>query len=102
MRIAVVVGADRANDDPNRTFQRCYRRPLAARRPELTVARPVLRRHHVVVDEDDLSTNRGVGCEPERIDAVEIGDLTDNPEGGCGCAVTQRSDDQLLREWRFD
>ena len=75
VRVAVMVGADRADDDRQRALLRGDRRALAARRAELAVARAVLRRHHVMVDEDDLARDRAVGRGAQRIDAVEIDDF---------------------------
>src|SRR6185503_19031691 len=43
VRVAVVVGADRADDDPDRSLQRGNRRPLPPGSAELSIARAVLR-----------------------------------------------------------
>src|SRR3569832_2286225 len=102
MRIAVVIGADRADHDADRTFQRGDGRSLAARRSELPVARPVLRRHHVVVDEDDLAFDRTVWRGTERSDAREIDDLAGDAFRAGRATVPKRCNYKLLWEWRLD
>ena len=61
VRVAVMVGADRADDDRQCALLRGDRRALPPRRAELAIARAVLGRHHVMVDEDDLALDRAVG-----------------------------------------
>ena len=61
VRVAVMVGADRADDDGDRAFLAGERRAGAARGAELAVARTVLVGLHAMVDEDDLAAHRGVG-----------------------------------------
>src|SRR5207237_6507334 len=78
VRVAMVIGSDRADDDRQRALQRGDGGTLPPRRTELPVARTVLGRHHVVVDEDDLALHRAVRCGTERIDTFEIDDFTRN------------------------
>src|SRR6185369_17012000 len=102
VRVAVVIGADRADNDADRALERCYRRALAAGSAELAVTRSVLRRHHVMVDEDDLAADRAVGREAEGIDAVEIDDLASDSLWARRATVAKGGDHQLLRERRDD
>src|SRR6476620_3180450 len=99
MRVAVMVGANRSDDDAKRTLLGRDRRALPARGAELSVTRPVLVRHHVVVDEDDLALYRAVGRSAKRIDAVEISDFTGHALRHRRSAVAERGDHQLLGKW---
>ena len=79
-------------------LQRRNGRSLPPRRAELAIARPVLCRHHVMVDEDDLAAHGAVRRCAERVDAIEVSNLAGNPVRSGRPAVAERGDDQLLRE----
>ena len=102
VRVAVVIGADRANDDRERALERGNGRALPPRRTELTVAGAVLRGHHVVIDEDDLAPDGTVWRGTEGIDSIEVDDLARDALRACRAAVAERGDRQLLREGRDD
>ena len=82
VRIAVMVGADRADDDRDRALlARRWSGPGGAgRRTGRSPSRPGAR-HHVMVDEDDLAAHRAVGRGAQGIDAVEIDDLAGDALG---------------------
>ena len=102
VRVAVVIGADRADDDRQGALLGRDRRALPPRRAELAVTRPVLRRHHVMVDEDDLASDSAIGSGAQRIDAVEMDDLAGYSVWSGRTAVAKRGDDEFLREGRDD
>ena len=72
MRVAVIIGADRADDDRQRRpcGWRCVG-PWRRGRAEQAVARAVLGARHGVGDEHDLAAHRFVGRGGQRLDAVE-------------------------------
>jgi hypothetical protein len=61
MRIAVIVRADRPDDDGDCALAAGDCRTLAAWTAEIAVARAILRPRHGVRYEDDLAANRFVG-----------------------------------------
>ena len=81
-------GADQGDRD--RALEAGDARALAARRAELAIARPVLRRDHMVVDEHDLALDRAVGCKAKRIDAVKMSDFAGHAGGTGRGAVAER------------
>src|SRR5690606_806067 len=96
--IAMVVGADRADDDADRALLRRDARPHEAAATIEAIAATVLSRFHLVVDEDDLALDRAVGGGSERVEAREIGDLALDALDTRGTAVAERGDRQLLRQ----
>ncbi len=102
VRHAVVVGADRADDDRDRAL---LRRGVGAKEAPaaiLAIAAAVLRRLHLVVDEDDLALHLRVGRRDQRIIAREIDNIAFNPLGSGRGTVAERRDGQLLGKERAD
>ena len=60
-KVAMLVGADRADHDRPHPPLGGAVRPWEAHRPERAIARPVLRATHLVADVDDLPAHRAVG-----------------------------------------
>ena len=102
VRVAVHVGADRADDDRRRALAAGDGRPFAARPPEIAVARPVLGLGHRMVDEDDLAAHRRVRRGDQRVERVEHHHLGLDPRRRRRAAVAERGDRQRLRERRGD
>src|SRR6476469_9275053 len=102
MRVAAMVGPDGPDHDGKRALPGSNGWSLASRSAELAITRPVLRRHHVMVDEDDLAFDGAVrGC-PQRIDTVEVDDLPGYAGRTGRTAIAQRSDGEFLRKGRDD
>ena len=75
MRVAVIIGADRADDDADRALAAGDGRAAPARRAERAVAGAVLVGLHIVGDEDDPAAHRRIRRRLQRLDAVEMDDL---------------------------
>ena len=102
VRVAVMIGADRADDDRRGALAAGDGRALAARCAELAIARAVHGARHGVGDEDDLAAHRLVGRGGQRFDAVERDQLGVDPLRRGRAAVAECGDDQRLRERRKD
>ena len=98
MRVAMIIGAERADDHGERALVRADPRRLAADRAVIAVARPVLGGMHGVADEDDLAAHSRVGRRPERIEAVEADHLGGDARGRRRAAMAEGGDGQLLRD----
>src|SRR5690606_41793928 len=96
--VAMVVGADRANDNADRPLQGPHSRSQETAPPVKSIATAVLCGLHLMVDENDLALHGAVGCGSERVEAREIGDLALDPLGARRTAVAKRSDRKRLRQ----
>src|SRR3546814_14876829 len=72
-------------------------RPLKAAAAILAIAAAVLRRLHLMVDEDDLARHQMIGRRDERVEARKIGDLALDHIGSGRSAVPERRTRKLLR-----
>ena len=82
MRIAMVVGADRADDHRQRALAAGDARPLATRTAEKAVSGPILSARHRVTDENDFAAHRGVGRRHQISKRVETDDFALNARRG--------------------
>ena len=98
MRIAVMVGACRADDDCCSTFLGRNIRPDKARGPKCAVARPVLGRCHGMADKGDLALEAAVRRGNQIGQRREIDDFGRQTLVAGAAAVAQGRDRQLLRE----
>src|SRR5205085_7716290 len=96
VRVAVIVGADRANDDPDRALAAGNGRTLPARSAEHAIAGTVLRARHGVGYENDLAANGRVRRALEVGDTVEADDFARDARRAGRSAIAERRDDQLL------
>ncbi len=102
VRVAVMIGSDRADHDGDRALAAGHSRPMAARPAEMPVARAVLRARHGVAHEDDLALHHLIRRGLELAERVEADDLAGDSLGRGRGAVAERGDDQLLGEGRED
>src|SRR5215213_5810002 len=102
MRVAVMVSADRADDDRERALLAGDGRALSPRGSELAVADAIGGRDHAVVDEHDFAFDRAVRRCAQRVDAVEGDDLTGDAFLSGRTAIAKRGDDHRLGEGGYD
>ena len=100
VRVAVQVGADRADHHCGGALGRGHRRPLPPRLAIGTIARAILRCDHRMVDEGDPALQRPVRSGLQRVQAGEIDQLASQPARRGRRAVTQRGDGKVVRERR--
>ena len=98
--IAVVIGADRLDDDAHRALARCNARAHPARRPCKAVVRTVLRRAHLVADIRDLALEAALGRGAQFLDGAEEHHLGLDPACGRRRRIAERQHFQILREGR--
>src|SRR4029453_10186184 len=90
MRVAMMVGADRSDDDRQRALLRCYGRALPARSAKLSISGSVLIGLHAVIDEYDLAPDSVVRRGAQCIDAVECDDFAGDSLRPGGATVAER------------
>jgi hypothetical protein len=102
MGVAVIVGAERADDDGGRALLSRDRGRRAPHRPVIAIARPVLIGLHRVADEDDPAAHRLGRSRFQLVDAVEADHFGGEPLRYGGAASAQGGEDEPLRERRDD